>query len=77
MKRLGGLLRGIITAVAIGAVVMAVAVTGGAALGVALAVGAVVAGVGCAASAVTYMRDREKNTAFSSWTYIRIRALHP
>lgn len=71
IRRLDGLLKGIATAVAIGALVTAVALTGGAALGVALAVGAVVAGVGCAASAVTYMRDRENNTASSPLTYIR------
>ena len=51
----------------IGALVMAVALTGG----VALAVGAVVAGVGSAASAVTYMRDRENNTASDPRTYIK------
>lgn len=48
-----------------------VAFTGGAALGVALATGAVVAGVGSAATAATYIRDTDNSTASSMGTYIR------
>lgn len=69
-RRLKGLFAGIAAALAIGAFVALVAVTGGAALGAALAVGAVVAGVGSAASAVTYMRDKENSTASPIGTYI-------
>lgn len=69
-RRWRGLLNGIAEALAIGAVVALVVLSGGAALGVALTVGAVVAGVGSVASAVTYMHDKENNTASSVDTYI-------
>lgn len=69
-RRRDGLVKGIITALAIGAVVAVVVFTGGAALGVALAIGGVVAGVGSLASAATYMQDRKNSTASPPETYI-------
>lgn len=70
-RRREGLLLGILAALAVGAVVTIIVVTGGAALSVALTVGAVIAGIGSLASAVTYIQDKQNSTASEKGTYIK------